>query len=87
MERHIQSVLQALVVVALVWVGGTLQSVLGATIESAAAIKELKEQVTDIKVRYPTREEVAAKMENASTAHYEIGRRIDILEAKLEKMR
>jgi len=78
MERHIQTIALGLITAALVWVGGTLQTMYDAQIEQRVAMDELKAEVKDVRTQLaqlPTQREIDARLES-------INRRLDALEAR-----
>lgn len=85
MERHIQSIVQAVIVALLLWVGATLLDVQKATIEATTSLVEVKNQISQINSRfdrYPTRDEVEARFETANNARIDLSHRVDALERK-----
>ena len=86
MERHIQTILLALVIAILAWVGNTIIELRDSSHVMATQVVELKNQVNEINSRfngYMPRQETEAKFQLGESQHGEINRRLNSLEIEV----
>lgn len=84
MERHMQTVIQVLLLAVLAWVGSTVVDLRDQSKIVRTEITEIKSQINAMNSRfdqYLPRNEAAAKFESEGYKHQEIDRRLDSLES------
>ena len=87
MERHIQSVIQAVIVVLLIWVGSTLLDVQRSTIAATTSLAQMEIQIREMNVRfndYPTRNEVSARLEATEAGRRALSDRLGTIESHIK---
>lgn len=86
LERHIQTVIQVLLLGMIMWVGNTVVALRDSSNVLNTQVTELKYQVTEINNRfngYMPRAETEAKFDLRSSQHAEFNRRLDNIEREI----
>lgn len=86
MERHVQTVIQVVILGVLGWIGNTVVSLRDSSNVLTTQITELKQQVNAMQGRfgeYMPRSETQSRFEAHDAKHADIDRRLDSIERKI----
>lgn len=90
MERHVQSLLQGLILVALIWVGSTLIELQKASASTQTSVAEIKEQIKAMDGRFTSylpRTEADIRNSSLDGKDAEHDRRLNSIDSKIEQIR
>ena len=85
LERHVQSIIQALILLTLAWSGKTLIDVRESTAETKTSLIEMKSRIETMNQRfeyYIPRAEADARFGAEDSKHVDIERRLNSIEAR-----